>query len=377
MSESLITELLHKIGRSLYADTTSCKKYSVHSPTLPDSTTNIKEAVVPVIIKNLISSLRHKHYDSKYDNRNKSNAESTRLREEGNKQFVGSKSDYNSLIKALELYTKSIAHAMPGSEEISLAHANRAAVLLSLDLPEESLVDIERAIEFGYPEKSKPKLLIRRAECYTKLATTSITESKIWLKKAALKKRTKKELSEICKDYPSTLKDADILDEEGLIPKVKSPSKRFPCASDAVDIEYSSLNGIPDRRIVATRDIDIGEVLIVEKHYFKCLKEDMLYTHCSYCMDFAWTGLPCDDCKNVIYCSESCRADAWTEYHQVECLVFGLLNQKQFSRMTVHCVRLLIQMLLEAGGLQQLKKRVEEFNAFTSEFLIIQFIKEE
>lgn len=356
MDDRLLLSLRNEVRKFI----SDCKTFV--TPLQPDGKVDL-DALIPIIFKHLNVSLKQEHFNTDNDNRDKSNVKSTIFREDGYKLLVG-KNDHDNLIKALDLFTRSIAHAVPGSKEISLAYANRAAVLFSgFDRAEAALEDIDRAIELGCPEKLLPKLLNLQGDYFCKLATESFIESKSWLRKIPKKEPGRKELVKQLKDYP--LKEAEIVDEECIIPEIKSPSKRFPCASDAVDIDYSMLNGQLERRLIATRDIDVGEVLVVEKHYFKSLKLDRLYTHCAYCLVFLLNGIPCGTCKNAMYCSEKCRAEAWTEYHEIECPIFGLLIQTPQMNVAIGSVRLLMEMCHEAGGLKLLKKRVEEFNTLT------------
>lgn len=294
----------------------------------------------------------------------KCNEKSSKLRAEANKLFT-STDDPKILGKALELYTRSIAYALPNSQELALSFANRSAVLLALNYPEESILNIERALQLNnYPEKSKPKLLIRQAECYSKLATKSYTEAKCWLSKVVESRdKSAKLMIEQLKDYPSTLENGRFYDEECLVPELESPSSKYPCASDAIDVAYSDFFG---RHIIATRDIDVGELLIVEKPYLRFLDKDKLYTNCSHCLAFAWTVVPCKECVNVIFCSEECKSKAWDKYHGLECPIFGLLMPHASQQHAGRCARLLFQMHHEAGGLEKFKDRVKDFNKLTS-----------
>lgn len=279
-------------------------------------------------------------------------------KEEGNKLF--SLKDcagglYNSyLLQCLECYTKSIAHGVTGSREIAVAYANRSAVLLHLNRPKECVEDIGRALESDYPDNLKPKLLIRMAECYSKLSTESYADAKFWLSKVPDSSRQCFE--NVLASYTSSKKNECIVDEECLVPIITNQSKEYPCASDAVDVKFSNAMG---RYVVATRDIKVGEVLVVEKPYYQYLYDENRYTHCSYCMGPALAGIPCDECVNFIYCSIECKTMAWSEYHHWECKLFDLSTQysKRYYEQ-VMIIKLLIKMYCEAGGFQQLKDRV-------------------
>ncbi|KAF7995124.1 hypothetical protein HCN44_004596 [Aphidius gifuensis] len=79
----------------------------------------------------------------------------------------------------IEAYTKSIAHAPAESKELSLAYANRLAVLFRARLYEDCLFDIERLLKAGHPNKLKTKLFLRQSLCFKALKPNSELEPSI------------------------------------------------------------------------------------------------------------------------------------------------------------------------------------------------------
>lgn len=71
--------------------------------------------------------------------------------------------------KALLLYTRSVAMAVPESEELALAFANRSAVLLRLEKYNLCLLDINRALNGNYSKRLITKLLSRKTICIKKI----------------------------------------------------------------------------------------------------------------------------------------------------------------------------------------------------------------
>ena len=101
----------------------------------------------------------------------KSDRESKRLRDLGNKAFAGKRDQ-----KALELYTEALTYADPlgKGDAYALALANRSAVHLRFDGAQwkrRALVDIERALRSGHPAPAK--LLERKATCLQQLGRHS------------------------------------------------------------------------------------------------------------------------------------------------------------------------------------------------------------
>lgn len=160
------------------------------------------------------------------------------------------------------------------------------------------------------------------------------------------------------KDYPTVTEDEKIVDEEEIIPEIKCPSAKYPCASDAVDVKYSELFG---RHVIATRRIEPGEIIAVEKPYSKFVTEEKLYLHCTCCMRFVWAGIACDHCVNVVFCSEKCKAAAWEKYHRFECTPLDLILQYKCAG-EGKGARIIFQMVSEAGGWEKLKERINKLS---------------
>lgn len=312
------------------------------------------EKFILSILEYLGKTLEKKPYNGTRMKREKNNAESVKYRKLGNEAYSTSSIDPETLEEALSYYTQSIALAESNSEEIALGFANRSAALLNLNRPMESLRDIERALQLNYPEKLKPKLYHRRAVCFAKLADASYIQSKFWLDKVPSDSPNIDKMEKLLKEHPS--QKSTILNEEEVVPELSSSHKDFPCASDAIDVACSREFG---RHIVATRDIEIGEVLLVEKPYSRYLDSIDCYHHCSNCLRCLWDGVPCDGgCINAVYCSESCKTSAWEKYHRLECTVLDLILQHHELYVHGTCLRLLLQATVEAGGIQSLKERV-------------------
>lgn len=66
-------------------------------------------------------------------------------------------------------------------------------------------------------------------------------------------------------------------------PKPKLPGKRnaiYPAASDAIQIDYDDIRG---RYATATKNIEPGEVVLVEKSHSGVLLAEYSSTHCQNC----------------------------------------------------------------------------------------------
>lgn len=99
----------------------------------------------------------------------KSTSEAIHYRKQGNNWYKAGQDH-----EALNFYTQSIAFALDGSEELSLAYANRSAVLLRVRKYELCLLDINRALKGNYPEHLKSKLYDRKRRCLTEMSGDEI-----------------------------------------------------------------------------------------------------------------------------------------------------------------------------------------------------------
>jgi len=74
-------------------------------------------------------------------------------------------------------------------------------------------------------------------------------------------------------------------------------SERFPGASDAFDVRYAAERG---RYGVASRDVAVGEVLLVEAPYVSVLSADAFQLRCYNCFrSVDDVPLPCHTCTRV------------------------------------------------------------------------------
>ncbi|XP_016837931.2 SET and MYND domain-containing protein DDB_G0273589-like [Nasonia vitripennis] len=211
---------------------------------------------------------------------------STNPRQRGNELYKSKKHDSKIHETILSLYSESIAFAPEGSEELALGYSNRSALLLHLHRPKNSLIDIARALKMTKSTDLRRKLFSRKANCLELIDKSTDPE-----------------------DYDTS--------DELEIPAF-TPSKEVPCAADCVKIVYNKQFG---RHIIATRDIEPGEVITAETSYAAFPNGNQLYLNCSHCLCLAWNGIPCDSCAHFIFCSEECKKEAWNAYHDIECRI--------------------------------------------------------
>ncbi|XP_068241481.1 SET and MYND domain-containing protein 4-like [Palaemon carinicauda] len=303
----------------------------------------------------------------------KSDSDSIKLRNEGNIWY-----SKGELTRALELYNLSIMKAvhpvlpipptapkLPASDGevdwtpiqppayggcdqktnpvLAMAYANRSAVLYEMKYYNMSLVDIETALELGYPDHLVFKLNARREKCNSALETEKHEEENIsGIETPPFKEDRGK------RSTPTTF--AQKLNERLTLPYrflddleppiIVTPNEKAPNFTSAVKV--ASIPG-KGRGIVATRDINTGEVIGVEKAVCVNIKNEELDTYCSYCLRHCFNPIPCPSCCYVGFCSTECRTKSLSEEHWLECkllpsmIKLGLQNKQLMYLLFKNC----------------------------------------
>ena len=274
--------------------------------------------------------------------RPKSASESNRLRNEGNRFYQ--KKRYQEALKA---YSRSIVNAPLKSEgkELSLAFANISAVLFHLKEYTPCLQCVQQALSHDYPKELRYKLFDRQGKCYLELgqnckALECLEKAKQALQESKLDQKKKETCAKdievgISKSQGTVTKrettggessnNGHFLKSEIGLPKLtRGPNSKFVSASCIVDIAMSDDSG---RYTVATQDINVGDILVIEKPFASVLLPKHLETHCYHCLRRVTIPFPCRQCSSVRYCSEACADLSWDLCHSVECQYLDLIHR--------------------------------------------------
>lgn len=259
---------------------------------------------------------------------------------------------------SLALYTQSIIHAPKNSEELSLALANRSAVLYRMKLYQDCLRDIALALQHGYPSFLKYKLILRRGQCLENLgqhkeameilqqAMTDVSLDK----NSMLKKDLEAALAAVSANLKSGSRQ-NLLPESPIV-EIPTPTygenKNLAYASAVLELKYNADKG---RHIITNRDIKMGDILFVEKPYAFVVLPDQYKSHCHHCCSSYLAPIPCLECIMALYCSDDCRRESWEQYHRWEC--GGGLEIMH----SIGIAHLGLRVVLKAGPLCKLKAR--------------------
>ncbi|CAD6234198.1 GSCOCG00007643001-RA-CDS [Cotesia congregata] len=270
------------------------------------------------------------------------------------------------LNEVIKIYNEAVAYALPGSEVLARAFANRSAVLTNGAMYEDSLKDIERTLKIGYPDNLKAKLYARKAKNLLALnqkmcpeVEEAIAQANMWIEKMddSNKKKVLSSLDQL--QTQSLKKPVKKWDDSLFMPKITSENPKILRASHAIDIQQSEKFG---RQIVATKDIKAGEAVVIHKAYSTTLLTEYWHTFCWNCVKFTFSCVPCNQCTNFVYCDENCRDEAWEDHHEIECQVINSLVAYNKKNIEVNLVslRLLIRALKEYGNVETLYKKVQD-----------------
>lgn len=202
----------------------------------------------------------------------KKDESSVHYRKQGNQKFKDQK-----WCEAMSCYNQSLCFAEIGSENVSLAYANRSACFFRLKEYERCLIDIEMAQQAGYPSHLMPKLTERREHC-----------------------------------IKST--EADGERNEEFVPELSyEPNKLLPGCADVLQIQVNKRVG---RYVHTNCDIPAGKTILVEEAFIGRPGETR-YKRCAACLKADMNFIACSKCTNAIFCDTDCTTK--NVHHTMEC----------------------------------------------------------
>ncbi|XP_055378198.1 SET and MYND domain-containing protein 4 [Condylostylus longicornis] len=262
-------------------------------------------------------------------------SQSMDYKEKGNLAFKNQR-----WIEALTLYSKSLIVApKEDKNHLAILFANRSASLFHMERYDETLLDIHRSVELGYPRDMIHKILEREAQCYLSKknflnAMTSFkkTISALDDSKLSLEKRQKIEkdcliMIKMLEKDPNSKSMAEKLNKLKITSSKETVNEEY--ISDAIKVDFSPEEG---RFIRAARNVEVGDEILIENPNVCALLEKFCQSHCQNCFLRTVTPIPCNNCTDIIFCSEKCLKDA--TYHEYEC---GILPTFWKSGASINC----------------------------------------
>uniref|UniRef100_A0A1B0CWH5 MYND-type domain-containing protein n=1 Tax=Lutzomyia longipalpis TaxID=7200 RepID=A0A1B0CWH5_LUTLO len=210
--------------------------------------------------------------------------EGVRLLQEGNHR------------NAAILLSQAIIRTTQGTSENEkkfLAEAlwKRSEALIWLDEGEKAMQDMKYAIEMGSQVKQSPEYFWRMAKCYINTL-------------------------EMRKEY------------------LKIPDG----SSEKLQLTTGAKTG---NFFVASADINPGEDVMCESPVAVSLLPEFFGSHCLHCLTRLVAPIACANCCSVAFCSQECRKEACSSYHQFECQYLDLLIGSGMSALSFLALRII------------------------------------
>uniref|UniRef100_A0A182NVQ3 MYND-type domain-containing protein n=1 Tax=Anopheles dirus TaxID=7168 RepID=A0A182NVQ3_9DIPT len=224
----------------------------------------------------------------------KNNARARDLRTKGNEMFHPNVKRY---IEAIKLYNESIACSEKGSEERAIAYANRSMICYEMRRYEDCLENIRLARDSNYPERLAEKLKEREENA----------------KKALEMMKSAGTTSQKRNEYPVEIKLSFDAHENA------------PQIANCLELRKNDEFG---RHVVTNRQLNVGDVVMIDTPFVNVLFDDLRYIQCAFCCgERLFTLIPCEGCTVDMYCSEECLSKAYREYHRYECPIIRDLRR--------------------------------------------------
>lgn len=203
----------------------------------------------------------------------KNNQKAIHNRELGNIFFK-----QNQYRQAMESYNHSLCLSEIGSENISLAYANRSVCFFHLKMFDKCLVDIELAIKAGYPKNKMFKLEKRRTEAENAIAN-------------------------------------GLFDPAAHVPTLSyKPNQKIPVIADAIHIaEDPEL----EPQFIAKKNIAVGETIYLEPSFVGMVYLGK-FESCNICLQSNVNMEPCKKCDLALFCTDE-KCQSKKNLHKFEC----------------------------------------------------------
>ncbi|XP_028163407.1 SET and MYND domain-containing protein 4-like isoform X1 [Ostrinia furnacalis] len=244
-------------------------------------------------------------------------------RQRGNDNFRA-----NRVKESYRCYCVSVLYAPQDGPMYPLALANRSAALLRMKRFQECLADIKLALDHGYSNEQRHKLLLRQADCHIELgsreqAVAALSAAATHAHSLQLAPTHAAEFDRHIKILERKLEALqeinEVKQEEVPIPECyKGENPNFFAASNALELRRSESCG---RFVVACEPTRRGDVLFSEEPYaWVTLPEgDPDRGACETCCQADVNPVPCGTCSRSVYCGEECRARGSRLFHRWEC----------------------------------------------------------
>jgi len=191
-------------------------------------------------------------------NSKKCNELASQQRNAGNLHYKSSR-----FYDALVCYNKSLCHAVPGSQEFSLAVANRSAVYMEVKEYERCLENIQLALDCGYPKEKMQTLLDRQDKAL--------------------------DLMECHEASPHD-------DPWSFFRLSHAANPKIPFVVDCLELRESKKTF--GKGLITLKALNAGDVIAIEEPFYKFIFNGARFVRCANCLKCECLNLfPCLECN--------------------------------------------------------------------------------
>ncbi|XP_039430139.1 SET and MYND domain-containing protein 4-like [Culex pipiens pallens] len=144
----------------------------------------------------------------------------------------------------------------------------------------------------------------------------------------------------------------------------------IPNVVAGIELEVGDVYG---RHLVAKRNFDFGDTLLIDDPYVVVADLGQQYRQCHHCLKFCTLELlPCPDCVEVMFCSPECAKLAQQRYHRFECPILrGLYTLDKIGRMAILVARIVFTAVTAFNNdLDALRAHINRFDKGLHPFML-------
>lgn len=134
------------------------------------------------------------------------------------------------------------------------------------------------------------------------------------------------------------------------------PNERNPSLVGCIELRENEQFG---RHLVTTQKLKSGDIVAIEKPFYKSLDKNAAHGRCAECFSSnSLDMIPCRSCSSAMFCSEQCQKSASESFHKYECESLDSMTQDDGFLMMVQ--RSLFHALHICGGVENLEQLLSE-----------------
>lgn len=254
---------------------------------------------------------------------------------------------------------------MIGNKSDKIADMLRIKALISFKKEDfhETLMQLNKSLCFASPRSPVSALIFKsRADVFYELSFYDKCLNNVTLARSCNCVNIKEDLNELEEKCMENFDKQVAIENPWDFFKLSHKSNpKMPAVVDCLEVRRDELYG---RHIITTRDLAAGEILAIEKPFFKYLKVDRedveypetnVYNYCAKCLSDNYLDLiSCPACTNTMFCNEKCYNEGMASFHQYECNIESVLEETGSMRMALRSF--FHSLFISGGSIEKLKQ---------------------